>query len=122
MAGPSTLDKLKQQEEVLRLDLKKIEARIYDQETQYLGADFTQLGTVFKGYEQFLVSKDAQRRKGRPVDPKDRLFSLSSKGSPAQDELRGVVLEQGIDPNLPLVRVFTLDRLQRRLAEKQGRG
>lgn len=85
---------------------KRISAsQIYDLETAYLGAEYSQMGTVLKvstdcspesclygsdnnknggtaqGLEGFLSSKDALKRRTRQFRLEDRLFSLSSKTS-----------------------------------------
>ena len=96
--------------------------QVYQLETEYLGAEYSQCGTVLKvhghtqcacpallfilkaqegkvsslnavtrtgsfvgartqGFEGFLSSKDALRKRARAFKPEDRLFSLSSKTS-----------------------------------------
>eukprot|EP00884_Botryococcus_braunii_P013053 jgi/Botrbrau1/21749/Bobra.43_1s0143.1 len=75
----------------LNQDLVKIEDNIYEQETQYFSMESTNIGSVLKGFEGYLGSKEAQkasRRTGsRTFKVEDRLFSLSSSTSPATKEL-----------------------------------
>lgn len=70
--------------------------QIYQGETEYLQADYTLCGTVFKGFEGFLSSKDAIRKRNRMLRVEDRLWSLSSRTSPAVLEL-----EQQLAESLP---------------------
>lgn len=44
----SLLEQLRKSDEAVRGDLSRLERKIYDLETQYLAADYTQLGLVFK--------------------------------------------------------------------------
>lgn len=57
--------------------------QIYEVETEYCGqAECTAFGTVTKGFEGFLTSKNAQvRNKGRTFRVDERVFSLSSATS-----------------------------------------
>ncbi|KAK9915672.1 hypothetical protein WJX75_002489 [Coccomyxa subellipsoidea] len=67
---------------------------VYSMETEYLQAEYTQCGTVLKGFEGFLSSKDALRKRARAFKPEDRAFSLSSKTSAATQELAEFALDQ----------------------------
>lgn len=62
--------------------------QIYELETVYCGqAECTAFGTVTKGFEGFLTSKNAQvKNKGRTFKVDERLFSLSSGSSQATRE------------------------------------
>lgn len=60
---------------------------IYELETAYLNAEYSHMGSVLKGFEGFLSSKEALKRRVRQSRLEDRLFSLSSKSSPATREL-----------------------------------
>ena len=51
-------------------------------EGAYFTAEHGQAGNAVRGYEGFLASKEALRKRGRPWKPEDRLFSLSSRSSP----------------------------------------
>ena len=64
--------------------------KIYELETAYCGqAECTAFGTVTKGFEGFLTSKNAQiKNKGRTFRVDERLFSLSSAQSQAARELQ----------------------------------
>ncbi|MEW5320493.1 MAG: hypothetical protein WDW38_011562 [Sanguina aurantia] len=77
--------------EKLRAQLDKevtnIEKTVGDMEYQYLQLESSQMGTVLKGFEGFLSSKDTMRKRSRNVfRTEDRLFSLSSKTSPVSRE------------------------------------
>jgi hypothetical protein len=52
-------------------------------ETQYLNAEHSTAGNVIKGFEGFLSTKDAMRKRQRIWKADDRWFSLSSKTSPS---------------------------------------
>ncbi|BDA44101.1 probable chromatin modification-related protein MEAF6 [Coccomyxa sp. Obi] len=78
----------------LEADLLKTEKMVYTMETDYLQADYTQCGTVLKGFEGFLSSKDALRKRARAFKPEDRAFSLSSKSSAATQELADFAMDQ----------------------------
>mmetsp|Transcript_8336 Transcript_8336/g.30095 ORF Transcript_8336/g.30095 Transcript_8336/m.30095 type:complete len:129 (-) Transcript_8336:100-486(-) len=67
-------------------EIAKIEKRVYDAETEYFSCESSQMGTVLKGYEGFLSSKDNMRKRARTFKIEDRLFSLSSRTSPAAKE------------------------------------
>jgi chromatin modification-related protein EAF6 len=56
--------------------------QISDVEAEYLNAEFSQAGTVLKGFDGFLSSKETLRKRVRVWKPEDRIFSLSSKSSP----------------------------------------
>ena len=62
-----------------------LQTQIYNLETEYVAqADCTSFGTVLKGFDGFLVGKNAQaRNRNRVFKVDDRLFSLSSYTSPA---------------------------------------
>ena len=51
-------------------------------EGAYFTSEHGQAGNVFRGFEGFLSSKEALRKRGRAWKPEDRLFSLSSRSSP----------------------------------------
>jgi len=61
--------------------------QLYDAETEYLSSDSSQMGTLLKGYDGFLSSKDNLRKRARAFKIEDRLFSLSSRTSPAVSAL-----------------------------------
>ncbi|GLC56290.1 hypothetical protein PLESTB_001088800 [Pleodorina starrii] len=71
-------------------------------EHSYLTAEYSQCGTVLKGFEGFLNSKDILRKKSRTFKPEDRLFSLSSKSSPVTREMEQSSLEV-LDSMTPLI-------------------
>lgn len=64
-------------------DNLKLVFQIYELESEYCGqAECTAFGTVTKGFEGFLTSKNAQvRNKGRTFRVDERVFSLSSATS-----------------------------------------
>jgi len=76
-------------------DLAKIEKKMYDAETEYFQSESSQMGTLLKGYEGFLSSKDNLRKRARTFKIEDRLFSLSSRTSPAAKEE-----ERALDDNM----------------------
>lgn len=49
---------------LMQEDLRQLDKRVYDMETGYLTADYSQCGSVFKGFEGFLSSKDNLRKVG----------------------------------------------------------
>ncbi|KAK2079569.1 hypothetical protein QBZ16_001964 [Prototheca wickerhamii] len=60
-------------------------AEIYDAETSYFTAEYTNFGTVLKGFEGFLTSKNAAaKNKNKIFRLEDRAMSLSSTTSPAE--------------------------------------
>lgn len=73
--------------EQLEAELQKCEKALFAAESEYLQADHSQCGSVLKGFEGFLSSKDTLRKRARAYRPEDRVFSLSSKSSPATLEL-----------------------------------
>lgn len=87
-AQPSALELLAARRDAIANDLAKLEKQIYDTETTYFTAEYTNFGTVLKGFEGFLTSKSAQaKNKNRVFKLDDRAFSLSSVTSPASQEL-----------------------------------
>lgn len=80
-------------------ELMKLEKQLYELETQYLQADYCQCGTVLKGFEGFLSSKDTLRKRNRQFKLEDRSLSLSSKTSPATTELEQQALETMVETN-----------------------
>jgi len=72
----------------LEEDVQELEKRIYEFESEYCGqAECTAFGTVTKGFEGFLTSKNAQvRNKGRTFRVDERVFSLSSATSQGTTE------------------------------------
>lgn len=85
----SALEALAARREQIGHDLAKIEKQIYDTETGYFTAEYTNFGTVLKGFEGFLTSKNAMaKNKNRVFKLDDRLFSLSSVTSPASQEMQ----------------------------------
>lgn len=88
MSG-AALDALAQRREQIAVDLNKIEKQIYDTETTYFTSEYTNFGTVLKGFEGFLTSKNAMaKNKNKVFKLEDRAFSLSSVTSPATHELQ----------------------------------
>ncbi|KAG2497419.1 hypothetical protein HYH03_004574 [Edaphochlamys debaryana] len=83
-------------------DLGKIERLMAEMEHSYLTAEYNNCGTVLKGFEGYLNSKDILRKKTRTFKPEDRLFSLSSKSSPVTREMEQPALEQ-FDSMTPLI-------------------
>ncbi|CAL5218589.1 g284 [Coccomyxa viridis] len=73
--------------EQLETELRKCESALFAAESEYLQADHSQCGSVLKGFEGFLSSKDTLRKRARAYRPEDKIFSLSSKSSPATQEL-----------------------------------
>lgn len=47
---------------IVQEDVRVLDRKIYDLEGAYLGSESSQCGTVFKGFEGFMSSKDANRR------------------------------------------------------------
>eukprot|EP00877_Chromochloris_zofingiensis_P006703 jgi/Chrzof1/2286/Cz11g09260.t1 len=83
----SFLDQILSYKTNLENDLVNVEKNIAEMEAAYLQAEYSQPGTVLKGFEGFLSSKDALRKRQRTYKPEDRLFSLSSRTSPVTKEL-----------------------------------
>lgn len=81
-------------------DLGSIEKTLADMEMQYLQAEFSQPGTVLKGFEGFLSSKETLRKRSRSYKPEDKLFSLSSKSSPVTREVEQSNLDS-LEPMTP---------------------
>ncbi|KAK9808780.1 hypothetical protein WJX72_003528 [[Myrmecia] bisecta] len=95
----TALDLLAARRDQLEADLGKQEKTIYDVETQYLSAEYCQTGSVLKGFEGFLSSKDTLRKRARAFKAEDRAFSLSSRTSPATFELEQSAAELASDGN-----------------------
>lgn len=76
---------LKNKKNRLEAEINELERMIYDLESEYFGqSEVTAFGTVTKGLEGYLTSKNAQlKTKGRSFQVEDRLFSLSSAKSQA---------------------------------------
>lgn len=89
----AALAALQERKEQLETELIAIEDKLYDNETTYLGAEHSQYGTVTKGLEGFLSSKDALRKRQRTFNVDDRHFSLSSVTSPATVEQEQSLLD-----------------------------
>eukprot|EP00879_Flechtneria_rotunda_P004799 GHRR01005071.1.p3 GENE.GHRR01005071.1~~GHRR01005071.1.p3 ORF type:complete len:126 (+),score=25.72 GHRR01005071.1:567-944(+) len=86
---PPAYDQLVQYRDQLATDLARVENQIAEYEFAYFNAEYSQAGNVLKGFEGFLSSKEALRkRQNRAWKPEDRLFSLSSKSSPVSKELQ----------------------------------
>lgn len=68
-------------------------SQIGELEAQYFAAEHSQAGNALKGFEGFLSSKEALRKRPRGTKPEDRLFSLSSKTSPATREMELIAAE-----------------------------
>merc|ERR1739848_194900 len=68
------------------MGVAKLEKKLYEAETEYFSTESSQMGTLLKGYEGFLSSKDNLRKRARTFKIEDRLFSLSSRTSPAAKE------------------------------------
>ena len=60
--------------------------QLYEAETEYFTGEYTQLGNIFRGFDGFMSSKDTLRRRAKTFKLEDRLFSLSSRTSPAAKE------------------------------------
>mmetsp|Transcript_15261 Transcript_15261/g.46124 ORF Transcript_15261/g.46124 Transcript_15261/m.46124 type:complete len:122 (-) Transcript_15261:252-617(-) len=90
----AALTALQERKAQAQVELEAIEDKVYDIETTYLNAEFSQYGTVTKGLEGFLSSKDALRKRQRAFKAEDRLFSLSSVTSPATVELDAALMDQ----------------------------
>uniref|UniRef100_A0A7R9YY72 Chromatin modification-related protein MEAF6 n=1 Tax=Chlamydomonas euryale TaxID=1486919 RepID=A0A7R9YY72_9CHLO len=67
-------------------ELAKVERLIVDLEAQYIAAEHCQNGSVLRGFEGFLSSKETLRKRARSSKAEERLFSLSSKTSPLMRE------------------------------------
>ena len=83
-------DALRAKEAKLQQEIALIENQIHELETVYVGqSESTAFGSVLKGLEGFLTSKNAQiKNKGRIFRLEDRLFSLSSTSSHTNRELQ----------------------------------
>jgi len=86
----TTPEALRAKEAKLQQEVALIEKHIHELETVYVGqSESTAFGTVLKGLEGFLTSKNAQiKNKGRTFRIDDRLFSLSSIQSQSSRELQ----------------------------------
>jgi len=84
----ATLQLLATKKAQLEQELSHIEKQLYEKEGHYLGAEHSQHGSVSKGFEGFLSSKDVLKRRTRAFKVDDRVFSLSSKSSYATIELQ----------------------------------
>ena len=73
-------------------DIRNFDKKIYDVEGAYLSAEHAQCGSVVRGFEGFLSSKDNLRKRARVLKVEDRVFSLSSLSSPAHQELQELAL------------------------------
>ncbi|KAL6785499.1 hypothetical protein F751_5422 [Auxenochlorella protothecoides] len=83
-----SIEALRSRQEQIGADLAKLERQIYDTETVYFTAEYTNFGTVLKGFEGFLTSKNAAaKNKNRVFRLEDRAISLSSTTSPATQEI-----------------------------------
>ena len=80
----------------LQQEIAGIEKQIHELETVYVGqSESTAFGTVLKGLEGFLTSKNAQiKNKGRTFRIEDRMFSLSSLSSHSSREMQ---VQQGME-------------------------
>ncbi|EFN57077.1 hypothetical protein CHLNCDRAFT_143841 [Chlorella variabilis] len=77
----SALEAFAARREVIAGDIAKLEKQIYELESDYFTADYTNFGNV--GFGEFLTSKSAQaKNKNRQFRLEDRVFSLSSITSP----------------------------------------
>jgi hypothetical protein len=87
--GPAA-DIIRSREQKLQAEIDGIEKSIHELETVYVGqAECTAFGSVLKGLEGFLTSKNAQNRnKVRTFKLEDRLFSLSSVQSQSSREMQ----------------------------------
>jgi chromatin modification-related protein EAF6 len=56
-------------------------------EAAYLSAEYSAAGSVLRGFEGHLSTKEALRRRPRGWKPEDRAFSLSSRTSPVTREI-----------------------------------
>lgn len=77
----ATLQLLASKKAQLEQELSHLEKQLYEKEGHYLGAEHSQHGSVVKGFEGFLSSKDVLKRRTRAFKVEDRAFSLSSKSS-----------------------------------------
>lgn len=98
MAASNTLREYR--DEILT-HLSAIENKLADAEQAYLQADHSQQGTVVKGFDGFLSSKEAMRKRQRTWKPEDRLFSLSSKSSPVTKEMENTAYEGNAEAVAP---------------------
>ena len=87
---------LRAKEAKLKQEIAGIEKQIHELETVYVGqSESTAFGTVLKGLEGFLTSKNAQiKNKGRTFRIEDRMFSLSSLSSHSSREMQ---VQQGME-------------------------
>lgn len=85
----SAMDQLLQYKQQLETDLVRVEAQIADMELKFFQADHSATGSVIKGFEAHLSSKEALRKRlQRSWRTEDRWFSLSSCTSPVTKELQ----------------------------------
>lgn len=57
--------------------------QVAEHELQWFNSEHCSVGSVLKGFDSYLSTKDTLKRRGpRPFKADDRLFSLSSKTSP----------------------------------------
>ncbi|GFH22011.1 uncharacterized protein HaLaN_19410, partial [Haematococcus lacustris] len=81
------IDQFRQQKKRLVDDLCKVERVLVDMETSYNTNEAALLGTVLKGFESHILTKDKKKSLSlKGYRPEDRLFSLSSRSSPASLE------------------------------------
>uniref|UniRef100_A0A061R5I9 Chromatin modification-related protein EAF6 n=1 Tax=Tetraselmis sp. GSL018 TaxID=582737 RepID=A0A061R5I9_9CHLO len=83
----TVLEQVLARRDFLEKELQKTEQHLYDIETNYLTSENSHCGTVLKGFDGFLSSKDNIRKRPRNFKLEDRAFSLSSTTSPATAEL-----------------------------------
>lgn len=89
------MEALDQRRQVIAVDLSKLEKQIYELESVYFTADYTNFGNVVKGFNEFLTSKSAQaKNKNRQFRLEDRVFSLSSITSPGTVEAQSNPTDQ----------------------------
>lgn len=85
--GKSPLETILAYKENVEKDLASIEKNIADMEAAYLSAEYSAAGSVLRGFEGHLSTKEALRRRPRGWKPEDRAFSLSSRTSPVTREI-----------------------------------
>ncbi|GAX75144.1 hypothetical protein CEUSTIGMA_g2588.t1 [Chlamydomonas eustigma] len=78
----------------LESELIKTERLIADVESSFINAEHCQNGSILRGYEGFLSTKESLRKRQRLTKGEERLFSLSSKTSPVAREQDQGGLEQ----------------------------
>uniref|UniRef100_A0A7S0WF66 Chromatin modification-related protein MEAF6 n=1 Tax=Chlamydomonas leiostraca TaxID=1034604 RepID=A0A7S0WF66_9CHLO len=81
MAG-NILEELQAYRDTLVDDLGRTERVLAEMESQYLQAEYSQAGSVLKGFESFLASKETLRKRARVYRAEDRLFTTSSRTAP----------------------------------------